>query len=147
MATRIPLVSYLALDPEPHLLAQQCCDCGARFFGRRNACGACGGRYFETVPVANEGRLVSFSIVHRAAPGVDVPFISAVVETHDGAIVRSNLLETDPRPEAVRLGTDVRLVTYPLESDSKGTSCVAFGFAPVGASAAPVGEARGVRYG
>ena len=133
MATeRIPLVSYLVLDPEPHLVAQQCVACGARFFDRRNACGACGARSFEPAPVATTGHLRAFSIVHRAAPGVAVPFVSAIVEAADGTTVRANLREVTPDPEAVELGMPVRLVTYPVGTDSEGTECIAFGFAPAG---------------
>ena len=35
--TRIPIVDYLVLDPEPSLRARECTDCGARFLGRRRA--------------------------------------------------------------------------------------------------------------
>ena len=132
MATeRIPLVAYLVLEPEPHLVAQQCKTCGARFFDRRNACGSCGGRDFELVPVAVTGHLRAFSIVHRAAPGVAVPFVSAIVEASDGTTVRANLLEVPPDPAEIPLGMPVRLVTYPAGTDSEGTECIAFGFAPV----------------
>lgn len=128
---RIPLVAYLALEPEPHLVAQQCVDCGARFFDRRNACGACGGRNFESAAVATTGHLRAFSIVHRAAPGVTVPFVSAIVETDDGTTVRGNLRSVPPDPDAIHLGMGVRLVTYPVGTDSEGTECIAFGFAPM----------------
>ncbi|MCY3562056.1 MAG: OB-fold domain-containing protein [bacterium] len=130
MTARVPLVAYLALEPEPHLMAQQCRACGARFFDRRNGCGSCGRPSFEPVPVAGTGHLRAFSIVHRAAPGVAVPFVSAIVETVDGATVRANLLDVPPEPAAIRLGMAVRLVTYPAGTDSEGTECVAFGFAP-----------------
>ena len=131
MATaRIPLVAYLVLEPEPHLVAQQCVGCGARFFDRRNACGSCGGREFEPAAVAVTGHLRAFSIVHRAAPGVSVPFVSAIVEADDGTTVRANLLEVPPDPAEIPLGMPVRLVTYPAGTDSEGTECIAFGFAP-----------------
>lgn len=131
MATaQVPLVGYLVLAPEPHLVANECEDCGARFFDRRNACAACGGRRFRVVPVATTGHLRSFSIVHRADPGVRVPFVSAIVEAADGTTVRANLVEVAPDPGSVALGMPVRLVTYPVGTDSEGTECVAFGFAP-----------------
>ncbi|MXV90010.1 MAG: hypothetical protein F4121_11775 [Acidimicrobiia bacterium] len=130
---RIPLVAYLVLEPEPHLVAQQCVRCGARFFDRRNACGSCGGRDFEPAPVAVTGHLRAFSIVHRAAPGVTAPFVSAIVEAGDGTTVRANLVEVPPDPAEIQLGMPVRLVTYPAGTDSEGTECIAFGFAPVSA--------------
>ena len=127
---RIPLVGYLVLEPEPHLVANECESCGARFFDRRNACGSCGGRSFTPTQVATTGHLRSFSIVHRADRGVPVPFVSAIVESADGTTVRANLVEVSPDPGSVQLGMPVRLVTYPVGADSEGTECVAFGFAP-----------------
>ncbi len=35
--SEMPLVDYLVLEPEPHLVANECTSCGARFFDRRNA--------------------------------------------------------------------------------------------------------------
>ena len=46
MTEQIPLVDYLVLGDEPHLVANECTACGARFFDRRNACAACGGTEF-----------------------------------------------------------------------------------------------------
>ena len=71
MAGKIPLVDYLVLDDgDPHLIAQECADCGARFFDRRNACAACFATEFTTVPVATEGtvrRSRSSPSPHRAS--------------------------------------------------------------------------------
>ncbi|MEG7364419.1 zinc ribbon domain-containing protein, partial [Pseudomonas citronellolis] len=56
MPGQIPLVDYLVLDDgDPHLVAQQCNRCGARFFDRRNACAGCFATDFTSVPVATEG--------------------------------------------------------------------------------------------
>jgi hypothetical protein len=41
MAGQIPLVDYLVLDGEPHLVAQECTNCGASFLAgvtRRAKC-------------------------------------------------------------------------------------------------------------
>lgn len=140
-AAQVPLVGYLALTPEPHLVANECENCGARFFDRRNACGSCGGRSFVTARVATTGHLRSFSIVHRADPRVQVPFVSAIVETTDGTTVRANLVDVPPDPGGVTLGMPVRLVTYAVGTDSEGTECVAFGFEPM---ADPTGD--GIRH-
>ena len=51
MAQQIPLVDYLVLGDDPHLVANECTACGARFFDRRNACASCGGTEFATVDV------------------------------------------------------------------------------------------------
>ena len=127
---RVPLVDYLCLEPEPHLVAQECRNCGARFFDRRNACARCGRSDFAPAEVDSNGELRAFTIVHRAAPGIPVPFVSAIVNTDDGTWVRSNLVNCDPTPEAVTLGMRVRLTTYPVGTDDDGTEAVAFGYEP-----------------
>lgn len=126
----VPLVDYLVLDDgAPHLVAQECTGCGARFFDRRNACAGCFGIDFATVAVATEGELRSFSIVAFAAPGVDVPFVAGIVDCA-GTSVKGNVINCPPDPEHVTLGMRVRLATYSLGVDSNGTEAIAFGFEP-----------------
>ena len=111
-------------------MAQECIACGARFFDRRNACARCGLTEFASAEVAGTGELRAFSIVHRAAPGIPVPFVSAIVKTDDGTWVRSNVVNCDPTPEAVRLGMRVRFTVFPIDADDDGTEAVAFGYEP-----------------
>jgi uncharacterized OB-fold protein len=129
VGNQIPLVDYLVLGDDPHLVAHECTSCGARFFDRRNACAACGGTGFGTVRVANEGEVRAFTIVSMAAPGIPVPFVASVVDC-DGTSVRTNLVNVEPDPDHVSLGMKVRLTTVPLGTDSAGTEAVGFGFEP-----------------
>jgi uncharacterized OB-fold protein len=130
MAGRIPLVDYLVLGDEPHLVANECTSCGARFFDRRNACAACGATGFTTVPVPTTGEVRTFTIVAHAAPGIPVPFVAAVVDC-DGTSVRANLVNVEPDDEHVRVGMKVRLTTFPIGTDDEGTEAVGFGFEPI----------------
>ncbi|HEU4362322.1 MAG TPA: OB-fold domain-containing protein [Mycobacterium sp.] len=130
MATQIPLVDYLVLDDgRPHLIAQECTGCGARFFDRRNGCAACFATEFRTVPVATEGTVRAFTIVTFAAPGIPTPFVASVVDC-DGTQVRANLINVEPDPEHVRDGMKVRLATYSMGADAQGTEAIGFGFEP-----------------
>ncbi len=129
MADKIPLVDYLELEPSPHLVANECTSCGARYFDRRNACAACFGDSFRTVPIETEGTLRSFTIVAYAAPGIDVPFVAGVVDC-GGTSVRGNVINVDPDPDHVSLGMPVRLATYSMGTDDNGTEAIAFGFEP-----------------
>lgn len=129
MGNQIPLVDYLVLGDDPHLVAHECTSCGARFFDRRNACAACGGTGFDTVRVASEGEVRAFTIVSMAAPGIPVPFVASVVDC-DGTSVRANLVNVEPDPDHVSLGMKVRLTTVPLGTDSAGTEAIGFGFEP-----------------
>lgn len=128
--TRIPIVDYLVLEPEPHLRAHECTDCGARFFGRRNACASCGGQSFTDADVATEGEVVAFTIVSFAAPGIDVPFVAAVLDC-DGTTVQANLTDVTPDPDHVHLGMRVRLTTYSMGPDAEGVEGIGFAFAPL----------------
>ena len=129
MSERVPLVDYLVLGDDPHLVAQECTACGARFFDRRNACAACSGTSFAPVTVATEGEVRAFTIVSMAAPGIPVPFVAAVVDC-DGTSVRGNLVNVPADPEHVSLGMKVRLTTVPVGTDSTGTEAIGFGFEP-----------------
>jgi uncharacterized OB-fold protein len=125
---RLPLVSYLELDP-PHLVADQCQDCGARFFGRRNACASCGGDAFEKVDIPTDGTLRTFSIVAVSIPGVAVPFVAAVVDC-GGTSVRGILVDVPPDPEHVKVGMPVTLVTKSEGFDDDGVEAIGYAFAP-----------------
>ena len=129
MTAQIPLVDYLVLDDTPHLEANECTSCGARYFDRRNACAGCFGTEFRKVTVPTEGEVRAFTIVTFAAPGVPVPFVAAVVDCN-GTSVRGNLINVDPDPEHVSLVMKVRLATYSLGLDDNGVEAVGFGFEP-----------------
>jgi uncharacterized OB-fold protein len=131
MANEIPLVDYLVLGGDPHLVAQECAQCGARYFGRRNACAGCFATEFKTVRIPNEGILETFTIVAQAAPGIPVPFVSGVVDV-DGTAVRANVVNVEPTPEKVNTGMKVRLTTVPIGADDDGVEAVGFGYEPVG---------------
>ena len=124
-----PLVDYLVLGSAPHLEANECKSCHARFFDRRNACSACFGTSFMRVPVATEGEVRAFSIIAYAAPGVPVPFVPVVVDC-DGTSVRGNLVNCQPDPDHVAVGMKVRLTTFPIGEDKRGIQAIGFGFEP-----------------
>ncbi len=129
MPDQIPFVDYLALGDQPHLVANECTSCGARYFDRRNACANCFATEFKKVDVPTEGEVRAFTIVSMAAPGIPVPFVSATVDCQ-GTSVRANLINVDPTPEAVTPGMKVRLATYVL-GDKAGVDAIGFGFEPV----------------
>lgn len=130
MPEQIPIVDYLELGEQPHLVANECTNCGARYFDRRNACASCGGLDFTKVKIATTGTLETFTIVAFAAPGVPVPFAAGVIDC-DGTPVRGNIVNVEPTPENIHLGMDVRLTTFPVGTDSEGVDAIGFGFEPV----------------
>ena len=122
----IPFVDYLVLGEDPYLQANECESCGARYFDRRNACASCFEDNFRKVPIATEGEVTSFSIVQMGP----IPYVSAVVDC-DGTSVKCNLMNVEATPEYVKLGMNVKLMTYSMGEDSEGVEAIAFGFEPV----------------
>ena len=131
MADQIPLVDYLVLGDEPHLVANECTACGAKFFDRRNACASCSGTEFRKIDVPAEGTLRTYTIVAFAAPGIPTPFVAGVVDCGD-VPVRANVVNVEPDPDHVSLGMKVKLATYPIGTDGNGTEAIGFGFEPIG---------------
>jgi uncharacterized OB-fold protein len=129
MKTQVPIVDYLVLGDKPHLVAHECVGCGAKFFGRRNACANCSGTDWKMVPVATEGEVRSFTIVTFAAPGVPVPFAASIVNC-GGTSVRGNIINVEPTPQNLKLGMKVKLATFSLGDDDNGVEAIGFGFEP-----------------
>jgi uncharacterized protein len=131
MGKQVPIVDYLVLDDgAPYLVANRCDNCGALYFDRRNACAKCSGRSFSKQRLADDGTVRSFTIVHRAAPGVPTPYASAIVDLSGGGVVKANLLNVEPSPDNVQLGMKVRLTTTVAGVDDNGTEAVQFGYEP-----------------
>jgi uncharacterized OB-fold protein len=80
--------------------------------------------------MADTGVVRTFTIVHRAAPGVPTPYISVVVNLDGGGVVKANLLNVEPAPEHVRVGMKVRMTTYTVGVDDDGTEAIAFAYEP-----------------
>src|ERR1700676_3243204 len=91
MSEQIPIVDYLVLGDDPHLVAHECVACGARYFDRRNACAACTTTDFATADIDRQGTLRAFTIVSFAAPGIPVPYVAGVVNC-GGTSVRANII-------------------------------------------------------
>jgi uncharacterized OB-fold protein len=131
MAKTIPIVDYLVLDDgPPHLVAQESVESGALYFDRRNADAKSGKPGFKARRVADTGTVRTFTIVHRAAPGVPTPYVSIVVDLDGGGVVKANLLNVDPTPEAVTVGMKVKMTTYAVGTDDEGTEAIAFAYEP-----------------
>jgi uncharacterized OB-fold protein len=132
MTTAVPIVRALRLEPEPHLVANACTACGAKFLGRRAACASCFNESFEEAALPTEGEVVAFTIVAFAAPGVQTPYVAATVDL-GGTKVAGNIVGVEPTPEHVHLGQQVTLTTFEIGKDTHGTEAIGFGFTPAGA--------------
>lgn len=109
----LPAVDYLKIpdEGEPWLEGSECGACGAVFLGSRSVCSKCGARdQMKTKRLAETGHLYTYAIVHRSFPGIEVPFVSAVVDLDGGGTLKGNLVDVDPDPEKIEFGMPVKVV-------------------------------------
>ncbi len=80
----------------------------------------------------NKGKLYVYSIVHRSFPGVEVPYVSAVVDLDGGGTVKGNLIDVEPDPEKIRFGMPVEVVYKDAlgRKDKEGNSYLSYFFQP-----------------
>jgi uncharacterized protein len=96
---------------------------------------------FERRQFRGPGVVKAYTVVHRDAPGVEVPFVSVLVEMSEGLVVKGNLVASDPRAiDPSLLDTEVTLITNTLRPDKNGTVAVAFAFSPASGSEMARGE-------
>ena len=109
----LPVVPYLKIPEggDPYLEGSRCKNCGAVFLGERTTCSSCGTRdQLEATKLSNQGELYVFSVVYRSFPGIEVPYVSAIVDLEGGGTVKGNLIHIDPEPEKIKMGMPVEVV-------------------------------------
>ena len=131
----LPAVEYLKLpeDSDPYLEGHECGACGAIFLGERNVCSKCFARdRMQAKKLANTGKLYVYSVVHRSFPGIEVPYVSAIVDLDGGGTVKGNLTGVDPDPAKIKMGMPVKVVYKDAlgRKDRDGNSYISFFFEP-----------------
>jgi hypothetical protein len=131
----LPVVDFLKLPEggEPYLEGHQCGSCGSVFLGERSVCSKCGARgQLKPTKLANTGRLYVYSIVYRSFPGIQVPYVSAIVDLDGGGTVKGNLIGVEPNPEKIQMGMPVEVVYKDAlgRKDREGNSYVSYFFQP-----------------
>ncbi len=130
----LPVVPFLKIPDkgDPYLEGNKCKACGAVFIGDRQNCAKCYARdQIEKVKLSNSGELYVFSIVHRSFPGIETPYISAVVDLDGGGTIKGNLTGVDPVPEKIKLGMPVELIYKVAPTkDREGNEYLAYYFQP-----------------
>jgi len=130
----LPVVPFLKIPDhgDPYLEGQRCRECGAIFLGERSTCSSCSARdRIEPHKLASTGTLYVYSIVHRSFPGVEVPYVSAVVDLDGGGTVKGNLINIEPTPEKIQMGMPVEVIfrVAPIK-DREGNEYLTYYFQP-----------------
>ncbi|MCZ6853189.1 MAG: OB-fold domain-containing protein [Gammaproteobacteria bacterium] len=131
----LPVVDYMKIpdDGDPYLEGHKCGKCDAIYLGERSICSKCGVRdQMGTTKLSSLGNLYSYAIVHRSFPGIEVPYISAVVDLDDGATLKGNLINIDPDPEKIEFGMPIEVIFADAlgRKDRDGNSYLSYFFQP-----------------
>ena len=91
------------------LEAAKCKGCGKVHFPPRLICDACRSREFDPVRLTDRGTIVTYTVIHVAAPqfASQTPFAVAVVELDDGVRIMTQYV--DYEPEELKTGQAVKL--------------------------------------
>lgn len=129
-----PVVPFLKIPPagDPYLEGHVCRACGAIFLGERDTCSKCGKHgAMEARRLSNRGSLYVYSIVHRSFPGIEVPYVSAIVDLEGGGTVKGNLINIAPDPAKIEMGMPVEVI-YRIapRKDREGNEYLTYYFQP-----------------
>lgn len=131
----LPVVDFLKIPDsgDPYLEGHKCKQCSAIFLGERAICSKCGDRSgLSPIQLSNQGHLYVYSIVHRSFPGIDVPYVSAIVDLEGGGTVKGNLINVEADPEKIQFGMPIEVVFDDAlgRKDKDGNSYLSYFFQP-----------------
>ena len=98
------------------LRLQRCNGCRHTYFPPRPFCPKCASRSVAVVKASGKGKLFSYVIHHRPAPGVTPPYAIAVVELDEGPRMMTNVVGCPQTPEALVLDMPLQ-VTFEKQTD------------------------------
>jgi uncharacterized OB-fold protein len=129
-----PVVPYLKIPEagDPYLEGHKCKSCRAIFLAERPTCSSCGkDGQIAPVKLSNQGELYGYSIVHRSFPGIEVPYVSAIVDLEGGGTVKGNLINIEPDPEKIKMWMPVAVI-YEIapKKDAEGNEYLTYYFQP-----------------
>ena len=130
----LPVVPFLKIPEgsDPYIEGSRCKNCGAVFLGERSTCSACSARdTMETLALSNQGELYVFSIVCRSFPGIEVPYVSAIVDLEGGGTLKGNLINIDADPEKIKMGMPIEVIYQKApRKDAEGNEYLTYYFQP-----------------
>lgn len=120
----------VALDAKgaPHLIGGRCRKCQALSFPHAAVCTDCLSEDIETVHLAAEGTLYSYSIVHQAPKGWIVPYVLGYIDLADNVRVLAHI---DVAPEMIAIDMPMRLAVGVVGADASGTPLSSYTFTAI----------------
>jgi uncharacterized OB-fold protein len=101
------------------LRIQRCRACTRAYFFPRPFCPRCSSGDVEWFTASGRGRLYSYVISHRPAPGFQdwTPYVIAIVELEEGPRMMSNIVGVEPEPGNLPVGLPLQVHWERLTDD------------------------------
>jgi len=119
------------LDEEGRVVGSRCPSCEAHFFPARQVCSRCLAEDLEQVALSTRGTLYTYTVLHQAAPGFEVPFVLGYVDLPEGVRILGQVAGLEPH--AVRIGMELDLHVEPFGEDEERRTIMGYRFRPEGA--------------
>jgi len=111
--------------------AGRCKKCGYVSFPPRLVCPQCGWREFETIKLAEQGQIISYTII-RVPPqqfADQVPYAVGIVKLDDGVNITGQIVDCDF--EELKIGKRVKLEFRKMYQEGEsGIICYGYKFIP-----------------
>ena len=87
----------------------------------------------EVIRLSDKGTLLSFAILYRSFPGIDVPYVSAIVDLEGGGTIKGNLINIEPDPDKIEFSMPVKVTFGDAlgRKDKEGNSYLSYFFEPI----------------
>ncbi|MFC1743032.1 Zn-ribbon domain-containing OB-fold protein [Candidatus Riflebacteria bacterium] len=112
--------------------AKKCDKCGKIFFPPRLICSKCKATEFSDVTLANEGEVVSFTVIHTppAQFSSESPYVMAIVRLTDGVALTAQV--ADCGEDDLKIGSKVKILFRKIREEGEhGIKCYGYKFALV----------------
>ncbi|MFQ5709303.1 MAG: Zn-ribbon domain-containing OB-fold protein [bacterium] len=99
------------------LEAAKCQSCGRIHFPPRLVCPACQSRDFQSVRLQEQGKVVTYTVIHVAPEqfATQTPYVVAVVELDDGVKITSQIV--DCASDEVHISDPVKVIFRKVQRD------------------------------
>ncbi|NKB19972.1 MAG: hypothetical protein GKS01_05435 [Alphaproteobacteria bacterium] len=116
-------------DGAVRLVGSECGDCQKNVFPPSDVCPECMSENLSPIKLSAEGKLYSWSVVHAAPKGWNLPFIAAYVDLPEDVRVFAHIVDADPDTLEMEMSVKAQIAT--LGSDESGAPFESFAFTPV----------------
>ena len=126
----MPSPRYTREIPQRYRLEAAVCDgCGKVFFPPRQVCSQCGGQSFKPTRLADQGTLVTHTVIHVAPDqfNEETPYAIGIAEMDNGVRVTAQVVDCDP--DEVQIGKRVEIVFRKVQEEGEhGLICYGYKF-------------------